>query len=301
MTPPTVSSSKPSLAAQAMPCRVLGDWQLCGLLAASERTEVFAARPANLSSDEPCGYAVKVLRERFREDATSAEMFACEVAVGGKVCHPHLVPVLDAGTKASPHYLVMPLLAGRSLREELQATRQLEPVRAIWFARQLAEALAALHAEGWSHGDVKAENIHVSNDGHLTLLDLGFVRPLNKRLALRHTHLAGTLETMAPEVITSPLRVSAGSDVYSLGIVLYEMLAGRMPFVGRNEAEWVTAHREEIPRDIREVVSDLPERAAELLHRMLAKDPMRRPASAYEVVRELVSLEIETFAHRAAG
>ena len=184
---------------------------------------------------------------------------------------------------------------------------------ACWIVRQAAQALACLHGEGWLHADVKPSNLLVAHDGHVTLLDLGFLQPLN---ALRaHDSivqgsvvqgaappaagdatgsdcLLGTLKYIAPEMLTRHGRFVAASDIYSLGVVLYEILAGQHPFAGATEMDLVRLHLEAVPTDIRAIDPAIPESLAELVLAMTAKDPLRRPATAEQVVRCLTRLEI---------
>ena len=211
--------------------------------------------------------------------------------------HPHLVPVLAAQLNEPPYYLAMPLLEGRSLAEQLAARGQLELPLAFWIARQIAEALAALHQAGWSHGDVKPSNIVVSPHGHATLIDLAFARHADEKQSITERPLVGTIHYIAPEVLFSALGGDTPSDIYSLGVTLFEMLTGRLPFDSDEIAELANQHRQELPGNLRVAVPHLPTRAARLAQQMLAKEPLRRPTAA-DLVNRLASLEIETFAER---
>ena len=155
-------------------------------------------------------------------------------SVGRSMRSPHLVPVLDAHTEGAH------LLPGHALAEgETLARRLSQPFApplpttfAVWIARQVAEALDALDQAGWTHADVKPANIMVSPMGHATLLDLGLAhRPADEDHGLAGI-LVGTPWYMAPETLLSAVRPDIRSDIYSLGAVLYEMLAGRLPFSG---------------------------------------------------------------------
>jgi serine/threonine-protein kinase len=142
------------------------------------------------------------------------------------------------------------------------------------------------------HTDVKPANILVSASGHATLIDFGFVQTPAEASQWATRPLAGTLAYIAPEMVTSALAAGPRSDIYSLGVTLYEMLSGRRPWDSDDPGELATMHREAKPTDIRELRRDLPVPVAELVHSMLAKDPLRRPGSAQEVAMKLVRLEI---------
>ncbi len=221
-----------------------------------------------------------------------------EALVGRRVAHPHLISVLAAGTFAPPYYVVMPWLHGATLADWLARRPRLDPPLAFWLARQTAEALGALHRAGWMHGDVKPENIFVSPEGHVTLLDLAFARRTDGSQRPSAYRLVGTSYYLAPELAGRPPRGDIRSDLYSLGIVLFEMLAGRRPFEGHGPAEVFEQHRQTPAPDLRRLAPGLPEDAYTLVRQLLAKEPLRRPADPAEVIARLVALEIATFTER---
>ncbi len=275
----------------------LGPWELVRLIGEGRLASVYAARPSDKSPDEPASYAIKLLRPQWQDDSRGLALLARETHVARKVTHPHLVPVLAAQLTEPPYYLAMPLLEGHSLAEQLAAHGQLELPLAFWIARQVAEALVAMHTAGWRHGDVKPSNIVVSPCGHATLIDLGFARHADEKLTITDRPLLGTVHYIAPEVLFSALGGETPSDIYSLGVTLFEMLTGRLPFDADEIAELANQHRQELPGNLRVAVPHLPTRAARLAQQMLAKEPLRRPTAA-ELVNRLAALEIETFAER---
>ncbi len=262
-------------------------------------THVYRARPAEGGSDQPTAYAVKVLRPEWEHDAQAIEMLAREALVGRRVSHPHLIPVLTACVRQSPRYLVMPWLEGRTLANCLQQCLPPDLPEILWVTRQLAEALAALHEHGWMHGDVKPGNVMISPAGHATLLDLGFARRRNEDASAAARIVVGTFAYMAPELLSSRLRADIRSDLYSLGVVLFEALSGRLPFVGRSIAELISQHRRAPTPDLKRLTPQVPDVVARLVRRLLAKDPLRRQQNPAELVEQLVELEIATFSERA--
>lgn len=279
----------------------IGPWQLARLISESELARVYLARPVDAVDDAPAGYVVKVLRKEWWRDPHAIEMQRRAAWVGRKVSHPHLLPVLSAGVEQPPFYTVSPKLEGRSLARIIDQQRRLPLAITLWIVRQVAEALDALHSTArMIHSDVKPANIVVAPDGHATLVDLGFVHTPGESRHWSTRPVYGTLNYLAPEALTSSLSASPQSDVYSLGVTLYEIIAGGLPFVGRDAEHLIRQHREAKPECVRSRRPETPKAVASLIHRMLAKEPMRRPESAAAVAEELVRLEIECFSAQAA-
>lgn len=278
--------------------RRVGDWELLELAGGGTLTEVYRARPAGAAGDQPAAYAVKILRPEWQQDPRAIDVLRREALVGRTVAHPHLVSILAARTLRPPCLLVMPWLSGHTLLDWLASHRPRELPVVLWIARQVAEALDALHASGWMHADVKPSNVFLSPEGHVTLVDLGFARRPHEIGSVVDRCVVGTGSHIAPEMITSALRPDIRSDVYSLGVVLFEMLAGRLPYEGKDLAELVTQHKQARPPNLRRLVPHLPQEVVRLVHQMLAKEPLRRPQTPRELIERLVALEIGSFAER---
>ncbi len=144
----------------------------------------------------------------------------------------------------------MPWLEGASLEAFFKTRRLFDPPAALWIARQTAEALEALDRAGWRHGDIKPSNIHVSSQGHVTLLDLGFAQRRGEK-AEGNVALAGSGHYLAPEHAVSGARADIRSDIYSLGAVLYRLLSGRLPLEGETLESLVTAQKCTAPLHLR--------------------------------------------------
>lgn len=275
----------------------LGDWQTVRLAAEGPSTLVYQSRPVNGSGSQPAAYALKVLTLQAASQPESVARLQREAALGRFVTHPHLLPVLAAHVSEPPYYFVTPWLEGQTVASQL-SQGALEVPTALWIARQVAEALGSLHAHGWMHGDVKPANIFLSPHGHVTLLDLGFARRSDEACAPSRFIVMGTCEYLAPEVVTPAMKPDHRSDLYSLGIMLFEMIAGRLPFRGQDAASCVEAHCRECPPDLRGVAPRTPQPVARLVRELLAKEPLRRPQTSAEVSARLLRLEIDCFALR---
>ena len=298
---PTRTTAAAAVAGAVAPPLVgrLGPWQLVKLLCEGNLTRVYQSRPADAPSSQRAAYVVKLLRKEWWRDPQAIEVQRREAWVGSQVSHPNLVPVLSASVKEPPFYIVMPKLEGASLAQILTEQGRLDVPVALWIARQTADALAALfEATGMIHSDVKPANLLVSPTGHATLLDFGFAQAPSEGWHWSQRPIAGTLAYIAPEMVTSALAADPRADVYSLGVTLYEMLAGRRPFESDDPGELAMLQRETKPVDVRQHRPEIPEAVAQLIASMLAKDPLRRPDTARELAQRLVRLEIDSFALR---
>src|SRR4029079_5264004 len=261
----------------------LGDQlQLGELLGQGGFAAVFRAHDPFLERD----VAIKVLDPSLAVDADREEQFLHEARTIAAAEHPHIVPLYSADAAGGLLYLVMRLLSGRSLEDRI-AEGKLPAADAARIALQCAQALAAAHAVGVVHRDIKPANILLDANGNATVTDFGIAlvtsRPARELLG----STAGTPHYMSPEQSLGE-QVDGRSDVYALGVVLYEMLTGTRPFPGRNATEVIAQHiSAPIPK-----VSDrepaTPVALVRLVDRMLTKDPAGRPTAA-ELVNELTA------------
>jgi serine/threonine protein kinase len=246
---------------------------------------VFVARPADLDAE----VAVKRLRDDVADDPTSINLFRREARAALAVKHPHLVRTFDAHVLSRPMFIVMELLPGESLRQRLRRDYRLNLLTALWIARQATEALAAVHRAGFIHGDVKPENVHLADSGRAVLVDLGFAhRPGENAALFRQGYLLGTANYLAPELCGPDPNADVSSDLFALGVMIFEMLTGQLPYPQGTIPETMASHRDNEPAQLGH---GWPPALAELVRRLMARRPAERPRAA-RVVQELVRLEI---------
>ena len=245
--------------------------------------------------------AVKVLNQRLIGDDAARTRFHREAKAAGRIQHLNAVAVTDFGQTSDGHvYIVMELLEGRTLREILAKEAPLETARAVSMMLQASAAVAAAHEAGVIHRDLKPANILVtqSNDAPsvVKVLDFGIAKLAADTLDEDEQHtltqvgaMIGTPRYMSPEQCNG-YELTPSSDVYSLGVILYEMLTGMAPFTGSTPLAIAVKHASEYPRQPREIVASIPEELENVVLHALEKKPEDRPANAAEFRTELLEL-----------
>ncbi|MEJ7812004.1 MAG: protein kinase, partial [Gemmatimonadaceae bacterium] len=237
--------------------------------------------------------AVKVLEQSVAP--AGAERFLHEIRTAARLTHPHVLGVHDSGEADGLLYYVMPYVEGETLRTRLAREKALPLADAVRLVRELADALAYAHGRGVMHRDLKPENMLLSG-GHAVVADFGIAKALAAatrggaapRAGLTSAGVAlGTPAYMAPEQAVGDAATDHRADLYALGVVAYEALAGRHPFGARSPQALVRAHLTEAPAPLGPRRPDAPPALAALVMRLLAKDPAERPQSADEVLQAL--------------
>ncbi|TMK39404.1 MAG: serine/threonine protein kinase [Actinobacteria bacterium] len=222
--------------------------------------------------------ALKVLKPGLATQEEYARRFAHEARATAEVHHPHLVALLEVASYDGRPCLAMQYLTGRSLEDRLHAG-PLGLAEAVTVCRQVAAGLDTLHAAGLVHRDIKSANVVVDEGGSATLTDFGLARGEGYSWLTQPGQVMGTIDYMAPELIMGE-RATPRSDVYSLGCVVWECLAGRRPFAGAEMTALAMAILSEPPQDPCAGRTDASVEFSLRVREALAKDPARRPASA---------------------
>jgi serine/threonine-protein kinase len=244
--------------------------------------------------------AVKLIRRRYGHMPELVERFYAEAKAASQTGHPHIVEVLDFGESADGRpFMVMELLSGRNLHELLHRERRLPQLRAIDICRQMCDALGAAHVRGVIHRDLKPANVFlVDREGaagdFVKLLDFGLAQLTNpNKIPEVPIRIYGTPEYMAPEMARPKRPTEAQADIYSLGVLLYQMLTGVVPFQFDDPKKIVDSHLNVVPMPPRERVPDVEIALAiqRTVLKALRKRPERRFASMEEMSRALWRIE----------
>jgi eukaryotic-like serine/threonine-protein kinase len=237
-------------------------------------------------------------------ESLGARRFQREIEIAAQLNHPHILPLYDSGAASGHLYYIMPFVDGESLRARLARGGPLAINDAVRLLRDLARALAHAHRHGVVHRDIKPENILLNRDGDALVADFGVAKALaaavdsnqqNARETLSAIGLViGTPAYMAPEQALGDAETDHRADLYALGLVAYEVLAGATPFSGRSVRELAAAHLTEAPKPIEVLRPDVPSALGSLVMQLLAKAPAERPQDATHVLRVLEDATITT-------
>jgi eukaryotic-like serine/threonine-protein kinase len=241
-------------------------------------------------------YALKQLRADRVDQPAARRILANEAEVARRISSEFVVRVFDPIPETSPPSILLEWLSGRTLASYLNDRPRLFCREALWIARQCAQGMHALLTAGYTHGDIKPSNIFMCDQGPVKLIDLGFARPdlLPARDLAQGAEavVQGTPEYLAPEALLRGNSDGVARDVYSLGVVLYQMLTGYLPHQGDIVADVLRQHQQATPPRLRSLAPEAPREVEELVHRLLAKQPLRRGGGLDWLIGELIGLEL---------
>lgn len=234
--------------------------------------------------------AVKILRPQYASDQKFLERFLQEARAMASFSHPNIVNVYDVGREGRRYYIVMEYVPGTDLRRLLQQRGRLPVREALEIARQIAAGVGAAHRKGIVHRDIKPGNVLITPAGEAKVADFGIARAMTATHHLTEPGVVwGTTAYLSPEQIRGEA-ATPSSDVYAIGVVLFEMLAGRTPFQGEDRVAIALQHLNELPPKLSQLNPRVPPSVERLVERMLAKDPAQRFATADEVASVIFHL-----------
>jgi eukaryotic-like serine/threonine-protein kinase len=261
---------------------IAGRFEIVELIGKGGMSSVFKAHDRLLDRS----VAIKVLHPQFTEDEEYVERFRREARSVAQLSHPNIVTVIDRGEDSGRQYIVFEYVQGENLKQLLERTGPMSAYEALGMALQMARALSFAHGRGLIHRDVKPQNVLLNAEGQAKMTDFGIARSVDVQGVTITGTVLGTSEYIAPEQARGQ-QVDAQTDVYSLGVVLYELLTGSVPYDGDNFVTVALRHVNEPVPSLLEQRPDAPPRLALAVERAMAKSPDERYESMDELVEEL--------------
>ncbi|HHW71817.1 MAG TPA: Stk1 family PASTA domain-containing Ser/Thr kinase [Firmicutes bacterium] len=234
--------------------------------------------------------AVKVLRSQFADDEQFVERFRREARSAASLSHPNIVNIYDVGEQGSIHYIVMEYVQGRTLHDLVHEHGPFPQEFVVSVGKQIAMALAHAHYHGIIHRDIKPHNILITAEGRVKVTDFGIAQAMSATNLTQTGVVLGSVRYFSPEQARGA-NVQAASDLYSLGIVLYEMISGEPPFRGDSAIAIALQQIQDPPEPLRNIRPDLDAELEDLVLKLLNKNPKDRPRDAEDVVRTFQRIE----------
>jgi len=234
--------------------------------------------------------ALKILRPEISRDQKTIDRFSNELRLARQVAHKNVCRMYHLGEDEGTHFIIMEYIPGQDLQSMIKMTKQLSMETAVSIAKQISEGLAEAHRLGVIHRDLKPGNVMIDKEGNAQILDFGIALSLESRGLTESGQLIGTPEYMSPEQ-AQDTGVDQRSDIYSLGVILYEMVTGKVPFTGDTPISITIKHIEEMPKDPKTLAPQTPDVLNQLIMKCLLKNKEYRYKSAGELNRELTEVE----------
>ena len=259
--------------------KTLGQYQVIKPIGQGGMAKIYLAYQPSIRRE----VAIKVMSSPLQQSVNSIKRFAQEVEVIAHLQHPQIIPVYDFGELDDQIYIVMAYIRGGTLADRIdQAPNGLPNQKIIRLLDLIAEGLDYAHAKGIVHRDLKPNNILIDESGHPYIADFGLAKLTEGKIELTNTMMTGTAAYMAPEIAQSG-KSTKRADVYAIGIILFEMLTGKLPFQGETPYKMLSAHIHQPVPNIHKFRPDLPEAVQTVMDKVLAKDPVNRFATTGEL------------------
>jgi serine/threonine protein kinase/Tfp pilus assembly protein PilF len=234
--------------------------------------------------------ALKLIKPEVSVDKSTIDRFRNELKIARDISHKNICRMYDLGKEAGNYFITMEYVSGEDLKSFIRRSKQLVVGTAIFIAKQICDGLAEAHRLGVVHRDLKPGNIMIDREGNAKIMDFGIARSISVKGITGAGVMIGTPEYMSPEQVEGK-EVDQRSDLYSLGIILYEMLTGQVPFEGDTPFTIGVKHKSEIPKDPRELNTQIPQDLNRLVLKCLEKDKEKRYQSAVELEAHLEKIE----------
>lgn len=263
--------------------KTLGQYQIIKPIGQGGMATIYLAQQPSVRRE----VAIKVLSSPLQENVSFVKRFSKEVELIAHLQHPQIIPVYDFGEQDDRIYIVMAYMRGGTLAERIDNTPNgLPDDETIRLIDLICEGLDYAHSKGIIHRDLKPNNILMDENNHPYIADFGLAKLTEGKIELTNTMMTGTAAYMAPEIAQSGKSTNR-ADIYALGIILFEMLTGRLPFQGETPYKMLSAHIHQPVPNIRELRQDLPEPVQAVIDKALAKNPVNRFATATEMATAL--------------
>ena len=262
--------------------RVGERYEILSLIGGGGMSHVYLAHDVILGRD----VAIKILRYDFTNEEELHRRFQREALSATSLTHPNIVSVYDVGEDRDMHYIVMEYIKGKTLKQYIQEFSPLSPAKSVQIMKQLTSAIAHAHENGIIHRDIKPQNILVDVEGNVKITDFGIATTLNATSYTQTNSVMGTVHYLSPEQARGGIATKK-SDIYSLGIVLYELLTGELPFSGESAVSIALKHLQTETPSIRAVDASIPQTLENIVLKATAKDPNHRYQSMDEMEKDL--------------
>ena len=256
-------------------------YELLELIGGGGMADVYKAHDILL--DRPV--AVKLLHEQFSNDAEFVNRFTVEAKHSAGINHPNIVNIFDVGQDAGRHFIVMEYVPGETLKARIQREGHLSVAESLSIAKEIASALVQAHRMNIIHCDIKPHNILITKEGHVKVADFGIARAVSAATMTYGNNVVGSVHYFSPEQAKGTT-LTPKTDVYSLGVVMYEMLTGKLPFNGETPVAIALKHLQDTAPSVRQLDSSIPPVVEAIVSKAMTKEPEARPDSS-QLVRDI--------------
>ncbi len=259
-----------------------GRYKLIAYIGGGGMAEVYRGYDNSLQRE----VAVKILREEYINDSDFIKRFRCEAQSAAKLIHPNIVNIFDVGVENNVYYIIMEYIKGETLKEKLQREEKFSITQALNIALQIAQALKIAHMNNIVHCDIKPHNILINEAEIVKVADFGIARAITSATLACTDTILGSVHYISPEQAKG-ISVNHQSDIYSLGIVLYEMLTGTVPFTGETPISIALKHIQEIPQSVKKVNNNISRKIAAIVNMSIEKEITARYINIEEFIEDI--------------